>query len=215
MFKLIDTTPNDAPDESRPKRRRSRRNAWRDGLAAHSVIVGLEDTKSYRVFERAIIFSFEPRSAIEHELILRLASLFWRLRRATAIETALLQCHGVDDPSRMGIRTHQEATAIVGPRLSRHGRHRASIGSAETSLSAADPQSARDEPSTNKIAESFLRLAVVECDPFERVGAYEARLWRQAAQTIWTLDALRRPSPAVTRRLSRKPLASYFWHREQ
>src|SRR5262245_34600033 len=25
----------------------------------------------------------------------------------------------------------------------------------------------------------------------DRVGMYEARLWRQAAQTIWTLDAMR------------------------
>ena len=32
-----------------------------------------------------------PETAVERELILRLASLLWRLRRATSIETALFQ----------------------------------------------------------------------------------------------------------------------------
>ena len=33
----------------------------------------------------------DPETAVERELILRLASLLWRLRRATSIETALFQ----------------------------------------------------------------------------------------------------------------------------
>ena len=39
MFKVINTDTEDAPDKARPtRRRRPRRNAWRDGLAAQSVI---------------------------------------------------------------------------------------------------------------------------------------------------------------------------------
>ena len=34
---------------------------------------------------------FEASTAVERELVLRLASLLWRLRRATAIDTGLLQ----------------------------------------------------------------------------------------------------------------------------
>jgi hypothetical protein len=34
---------------------------------------------------------FDAQTAVERELVLRLASLLWRLRRATAIETGLLQ----------------------------------------------------------------------------------------------------------------------------
>ena len=62
------------------------------------------------------------------------------------------------------------------------------------------------------IAESFLRL-----DPtlLDRVGRYEARLWRQAVQTIWTLDAMSRPQPASARRPSRKPLARFYWDAER
>src|SRR5262245_11751656 len=39
----------------------------------------------------------------------------------------------------------------------------------------------------------------------------KTRLWRQAAQTIWTLDAMRRPPTAVARPRFRKPVARYAW----
>src|SRR5262249_50995360 len=50
------------------------------------------------------------------------------------------------------------------------------------------------------IAQYFLRLSNLDPTLLDRVGNYEARLWRQAAQTIWTLEAMRRPPPALTRR---------------
>ena len=82
-----DADPADRPNGDRQSSsRRSRRTAWRDGFAAQTVIAGLEDDRSYRVFERAIVASMGPRSLIELELIHRLASLFWRLRRASATQ---------------------------------------------------------------------------------------------------------------------------------
>src|SRR5215475_9200514 len=88
------------------KRRRSRHRAWRDGLADQTVVKTLEDVRSYRAFERALIGSVDPRSVIELELVHRLASLLWRLRRASAIETGLFEIQGElllafqQDPSR-------------------------------------------------------------------------------------------------------------------
>jgi hypothetical protein len=76
------------------KRRRSRRRAWRDGLADQTVVQGLEDVRSYRAFERTLIGSVDPRTIIELALVHRLASLLWRLRRACAIETGLLEIQG-------------------------------------------------------------------------------------------------------------------------
>src|SRR5262245_5433477 len=76
------------------KRRRSRRRAWRDGLADQTVLQPLEDVRSYRAFERALIASVDPRSALELALAHRLASLLWRLRRASAIETRLFEMQG-------------------------------------------------------------------------------------------------------------------------
>ena len=55
------------------KRRRSRRRAWRDGLADQTVIRDLEDARSYRAFERALIGSIDSRTVIELALVHRRA----------------------------------------------------------------------------------------------------------------------------------------------
>ena len=92
--------PNEAVEEDvsdlpgidpQSKRRRSRRRAWRDGLAEQTVVRTLEDVRSYRAFERALIRSIDPRTAIELALVHRLANLLWRLRRASTIETGLFE----------------------------------------------------------------------------------------------------------------------------
>jgi hypothetical protein len=69
---------------------RSSRNALRHGLTAQTVLKPTEDPAEYRAFERAIITDFSPASTIERVLVVRLASLLWRLRRATAMETETL-----------------------------------------------------------------------------------------------------------------------------
>src|ERR1700745_4467360 len=67
----------------------SRRNAVRHGLTAETVIEILEDPEDYKGFEANIIADYDARTAVERELVLRLASLLWRIRRATGIEPAL------------------------------------------------------------------------------------------------------------------------------
>jgi hypothetical protein len=64
------------------------------------------------------------------------------------------------------------------------------------------------------IAECFLRLSDLDPTLLDRVGRYEARRWRQAAQTIWTLDAMRRPELAPMRWAIRKPRKGFYWHAE-
>src|SRR5689334_16648127 len=54
---------------------RSRRNAVRHGLMAETVIGALEDAEDYKVFEAAVITDYDAQSAVERELVLRLASL--------------------------------------------------------------------------------------------------------------------------------------------
>src|SRR5207248_5130304 len=70
---------------------RSRRNAIRHGLTAETVICALEDTDDYKAFEAAVIADYDVQSAVERELVLRLASLLWRIRRATTTETGLFE----------------------------------------------------------------------------------------------------------------------------
>jgi len=72
-------------------KQRSSKDAVRHGLAAETVIEPLEDPEDYKAFEQAVTADYDAETAVERELILRLASLLWRLRRSTLIETGLLQ----------------------------------------------------------------------------------------------------------------------------
>ena len=58
-------------------KQQSRRNAVRHGLTAETVIGALEDAEDYKAFEAAIIADYDAESAVERELVLRLASLLW------------------------------------------------------------------------------------------------------------------------------------------
>ena len=70
---------------------RSRRNAVRHGLTAETVIAALEDAEDYQAFEAAVTADYDAEIAVERELVLRLASVLWRLRRATGIETRVIR----------------------------------------------------------------------------------------------------------------------------
>ena len=71
-------------------RSRSRRNALKHGLTATTVIDVLEDDAEFRSFKEQIVSAYQPVSTIHQELIRRLVSVLWRLRRAHAVETGLL-----------------------------------------------------------------------------------------------------------------------------
>jgi hypothetical protein len=93
-LKQVDANRLNALKSTGPKtsegKQRSRCNAIRHGLTAETVIVGFEDADDYEAFEATVIADYNAESAVERELVLRLASVLWRLRRATGIETSLL-----------------------------------------------------------------------------------------------------------------------------
>jgi hypothetical protein len=204
------------------KPRRSRRRAWRDGLAEQTVAKNFEDIRAYRAFERALIGSVDPRSAIELALVHRLANLLWRLRRASAIETALFEIQGEALLVRRAemSRGHLE-TLQASARANGHDKVPDSNGPHEPPANDREPLSTSTRPllepcsKFRAIAQRFLRLSNLDPTLLDRVGRYEARLWRQAAQTIWTLDAMRRPQPASARRPARKPVARFYWDAER
>src|ERR1700741_5281961 len=94
-FRQIETNRRNAQLSTGPVTeegtRRSRQNAVRHGLTAETVIDALEDAEDYAAFELAITADYDAQSAVERELVLRLASLLWRLRRATAIKSGLFK----------------------------------------------------------------------------------------------------------------------------
>ena len=78
---------------------RSRCNAVRHGLTAETVIAVLERADDYEAFEAALISDYDAETAVQRELVLRLASVLWRLRRATGMETAIFDSITEDSPS--------------------------------------------------------------------------------------------------------------------
>ena len=68
---------------------RSSCNAVRHGLTAETVIAVLESSENYETFEATVIADYTAETAVERQLVIRLASVLWRLRRATSIETAI------------------------------------------------------------------------------------------------------------------------------
>lgn len=185
----------------------SRCNAIRHGLTAETVIGALENAEDYKVFESAVTSDFNPETAIERELVLRLASLLWRLRRAASIETGMFQAstenvaggHQTVDPE---LETVTAAKAHVGalvspvsvrPIIHEHANHQ------EALAHHSDPDFGRNPPVkdvdlVSHLAARFLHLAAVDKGAFERLGRYETALWRQACQTVFMLEVLRRQS---------------------
>jgi hypothetical protein len=61
-------------------------SAWADSRNGDGA---LEDGEDYKAFEATVMADYAAQSAVERELVLRLASLLWRVRRATTMETGL------------------------------------------------------------------------------------------------------------------------------
>jgi len=98
----------------------SRCNAVRHGLTAGTVIGALEDAEDYKAFEAAIIADYDAQSAVERELVLWLASILWRLRRATTMETGLfeIQAQHLRDYGqnrRVALKSHDIIHALFRP----------------------------------------------------------------------------------------------------
>ena len=129
-------------DDQGLKKRRSNRKPWRAGLAAQTIVANLEDIKSYKLFERSIVSRINPRSIIELELTYRLASLFWRLRRASAIEVELLQ-----------LQAEKRPDAKVQPTLRADIRSRV-----QSRISRSSRSSAQEIKSDGSAAKCFIRI---------------------------------------------------------
>ena len=167
-------------------KQRSRCNAVRHGLTAETVIAALEDSEDYEAFEAAVISDYEAQSAVERELVLRLASVLWRLRRATGIETALFESVIEDSrkherrPSCENLGGAADFAECNRPLLRAMQESDATEGNALSSNAKKD------------IVDCFLRLADLPTCALDRLSRYEHMLWRQARQIVFTLESLRR-----------------------
>jgi hypothetical protein len=176
-------------------KRKSRQNAVRHGLTAETVIDALEDADDYSAFEMAVTADFDARTAVERELVLRLASLLWRLRRATAIESGLFKIQARQLLQFRRLRqARQEPQKIETMYRKSPGpwdypqRDEVQPGnSLDTDLGDSVLVDRSDD-----VTRSFIRLTNLPTYPLDRLGRYEAMLWRQACQTLFTLRSARR-----------------------
>src|SRR5215471_20299014 len=159
-------------------KRRSRCNVIRHGLTAETVIAGLEDPEDYESFEATIIADYDPTTAVERELVLRLASILWRLRRATGIETTLFQS-AIQQSAQFQSKTISGATANL--------LRSQVLPPDKSALNSSNPGPAQKK----QIAGSFRRLNETPSNPIARLSRYEHVLWRQARQILITLKSLR------------------------
>jgi hypothetical protein len=173
----------------------SRRNALRHGFAAETVLEPLEDPEEYRTFEAAIVAEYLPQTPVQRELVHRLASLFWRLRRATSIETGLLRMQGEILHAFRSSRQKTVDTRREGPPSPLADRElRQEIlpgGNGANDLGLRCDCAGAASPSRD-IAISYLRLANLDNELIDRLSRYEAILWRQIVQTLFTLQSLKR-----------------------
>jgi hypothetical protein len=170
----------------------SRRNAVRHGLTAETVIGALEDAEDYKAFEGAIIADYGGQSAIERELVLRLASLLWRLRRATTIETGLfeIEAEHLSEPERshqVSPTSREVVRALFRPQASGTSPDSLPISCGVRVESSLDPAA--------ELTRCYLGLANLPNFALDRLSRYEATLWRQVGQILFTLDAFDRRKP--------------------
>ena len=206
-------------------KQRTRRNSVRHGLTAEVVIEVLEDPRDYKAFERAVTVEFDAQTAVERELVLRLAGLLWRLRRATAIESGLLHIQDgiIHEAERERSMRSQQADPCGNPSV----RLVNAMPGSKSDLAwddhrGGDARGPRnedrriDEPSRNplktnaEIARCFQRLANVDNGAFERLTRYEVALWRQAERILFILKIVRRQCRGEVWRLKSRDFSPFI-----
>jgi hypothetical protein len=173
-------------------KQRSRRNALRHGFTAETVIEPLESPEEYQAFEDAIVSEYLPQTPVEQELVHRLASLFWRLRRSTSIETGLLR---MQSEILHAFRSSRQNAAMPS----------AGEGPAGPWLEAAS-KSARTSSGTQTVSRSFTSSAADSKRPINRATSRSASCaWPLSTTTLSTGSAgtRRRSGDSSPRRSSR------------
>ena len=171
------------------------------------MIGALEDAKDYAAFEMAVTADYDAQTAVERELVLRLASLLWRLRRATAIESGLFKIQAQHLLQfRRQRQAHRGRQSIIGNiyRLALLPKGNEQQHVEHESRASLDDNSSADLCSAaqaDDLTRSFIRLTNLPGYTLDRLSRYEASLWRQACQILLTLQGVSRRHSWKQRRL--------------
>jgi hypothetical protein len=160
------------------------------------VIDALEDAEDYAAFEMAITADYEAQSAVERELVLRLASLLWRLRRATAIESGLFKIQARHLLQfRQGRRAHLNREKIIDATYRNANPTENDARQDDDTFVTGNTNAGSALADQDVLTQSFVRLINLPTYPLDRLSRYEGALWRQACQILFTLQCLERRRP--------------------
>ena len=202
-FRQIEANRRNALKSTGPNteegKHRSRQNAVRHGLSAETVVEIIEDIDDYRGFEAAIISDYDARTAVERELVLRLASLLWRLRRATAIETDLMRIQAEILRDRRQTRSPHWSNNQASPIREATPVGKVQKDEDDNKPWRADRLACRDTPPpaprpvnlARQLTVCFQRIANLDDGVFDRLGRYETSIARQVLRTLYLLQSVR------------------------
>jgi hypothetical protein len=142
----------------------------------------------------------DARSAVERELVLRLASLLWRLRRASAFESGLFKIQARHLlQSRQRRLAHQKRQNIIDDiyrdAVGTETDTRQNEDEAAASLDIGSQPTVETAQQSDDLTHSFMRLCNLPACPLDRLSRYEATLWCQACQILFTLQCLNHRKP--------------------
>lgn len=191
-FKQIEANRLNALKSTGPRteqgKRKSRSNAMRHGLTAETVIRAFENAADYAAFESRIALDYRIETTTEQVLVSRLASVLWRLRRSTSIETGMFQLQGE-------LMTNGKGIASRSKNFSRPDWYEEfdvgspSIDTYSTALRGSESEADGIADSSKELACCFLRMSRLQFGTFELLTRYETALWRQAAQLAFMLQS--------------------------
>src|SRR5882724_10991904 len=83
-------------------KKKSSRNSLRHGCtASHTLILACEDPKDFERMVEKYNAMYKPITLEEQDLVAEMCSARWRIRRATGIETALIDCEMVTEEPKL------------------------------------------------------------------------------------------------------------------
>jgi hypothetical protein len=92
-------------------KQRSSLNALRHGLTGHTVVLPTEDLSAYQTHLKRFVDQFQPKGALEEQLVQSIGDTTWRLNRVPAAEATYLTL--VSEDHLDSIRTNEPRAAAA------------------------------------------------------------------------------------------------------
>ena len=154
----------------------SRLNALKHGLAAKDIVIFDENLADFEALKVDLFEDYQPTGRNEIELVSHIAGLFWRLRRVSRWEAALL--------SWQHYKSAQQANGLGAITF---GSHAYANAAAEAELKAHWPQDSVAQRGLAKLIGQTLEASLAN---IMRINAYENDLMRKLSKALDNLAAI-------------------------